>query len=337
MAAETIASLDEICIHTRSYICDLDLAPYLYRSIERHVADISDVVLVVEEQDVSAFRSIIPGWVRLIAERKFAPGTIQQKYSKLVADTHTSKQFIWHIDTDSIFVRRPEIKDLFLGNKPYAEVIRFEDLLAYQEGPAHTAELKAYILDTGLLKNELRKELVKMGIEDIDGWLAQNYTTWLQDNFEPWFANWFASWKNSWGLDVWRQGTEYAIGDTVDYEFNVTSEKLYPRGVYSICREVLERNHGVGLEDFIKSRVGVQAMDTPRKQYFSDHNFIGAVLHKYMHSSMEWVHVTSKRDEDRYAVRRRCIQQFNSYDMVENGKLKDAAREMLEAAMKAAG
>jgi hypothetical protein len=335
MTAETIASLDQICIFTRSYIGDLELAPYLYRSIEQHVADITDVVLVVEEQDVSAFRSIVPSWVRLIAERQFAPGTIQQKYSKLVADTHTSKEFIWHIDTDSIFVRRPDIKDLFLGRKPYAEVIRFEDLLAYQDGPAHTAELKAHILDTNLLKNELRKELVKMGIEDIDGWLAQNYKTWLESNFDEWFANWFSNWKMSWGLDVWRQGTEYAIGDTVDYEFNVTSEKLYPRGVYSICREVIERNHGVGLEAFIKSRVGVQAVNTPREQYFSDHNFIGAVLHKYMHSSMEWVHVTSKRDEDRYAVRPKCIQQFNSYDMVEGGRLKASAREMLEAAMEA--
>src|SRR5580692_2721015 len=105
--SETIASLDDICIFTRSYIGDLELAPYLYCSIEKHAPDISDVVLVVEEQDADAFRSIVPGWVKLIAERKFAPGTIQQKYSKLVADTHTSKQFILHIDTDSIFVRRP--------------------------------------------------------------------------------------------------------------------------------------------------------------------------------------------------------------------------------------
>jgi hypothetical protein len=59
MASETIASLDQICIFTRSYIGDLELAPYLYRSIERHVADISDVVLIVEEQDVNPFRAIM--------------------------------------------------------------------------------------------------------------------------------------------------------------------------------------------------------------------------------------------------------------------------------------
>ena len=338
MTGENIASLkqkslEQICLFTRSYIGDLELVPYLYRSVEKHFGDAGDVVLVVEAQDLGAFRRVVPGWVRLIAEEHFAPGTIQQKYSKLVADTHTSKPFIFHIDSDSIFVRRPQTGELFLGQKPYAEVIRFEDLLAYQDSEAHTQALKEYVLDTNLLKNELRKELVKLGIEDTDGWLEQNYQAWLDSHFEPWFANWFSSWKASWGLDVWRDGTEYAIGDKVDYEFNVTPEKLYPREVYAICREVIERTHGVSLQEFIQSRVGVQAINTPRDKYFSDHNFIGAILHKYMNSSMEWIQVTSKRDQDRYAARPKFIEQFNSYDMIENGRLKASARALLENAV----
>jgi len=330
LTEENIVSLKQICLFTRSYIGDIELVPYLYKSVAKHVGDIGEVVLIIEKQDLSAFRKVVPSWVRLVVEETFAVGTIQHKYSKLVADTHTSKEFVFHIDSDSIFVRRPQNKELFLGKKPYLELISYRDLLTYQNSTAHINMLKESILNKNILKNELRKELVLLGIGDTNEWLDLNYETWLNDHFEEWFINWFYLWKRSWGLDVWREGTEYAMGDKVDYEFNVRPEKLYPRSAYSICRGLIERNHGMSLEEFIKSRIGMQAMNTPRDRYFSDYNFIGAVLHKYMHSSMEWIHVISKRDEDLYAVRPKFIQQFISYDMLENGKLKASARELLE-------
>ena len=223
-------------------------------------------------------------------------------------------------------------RELFLDQRPYLEFISYRDLLTYQDSIAHTDRLKAYILDTDLLRNELRRELVRLGIADTDGWLDQNYEAWLKSNFEGWFANWFSGWKTSWGVDVWREGTEFAIGEKVDYEFNVNPEKLFPRDVYSLCRQLIEHNHGMSLKEFIKSRVGAQAIDTPRDKYFSDLNLIGAVLHRYMRSSIEWIQVASGRDEDRYRARPKFIRQFISRDMIENGRLKASAYELLESA-----
>jgi hypothetical protein len=312
--------IEDICIFTRSYRGDFVMLPYLYRSIEKYASHFGEVILVVEEEDCELVKDFVPDWVRLEKEKKFTNGVIQHKYTKLTANKYTDKKYVCHVDSDTIFISRPEVNGIFYEGRPYLEVARYEDLLRYQDGEEHVSFMKSYVIEN-LIKGEIKKDLISYGVKNCDDWMLNNYEQWMNQNFEKWFTNWFIRWKDSFGIDIWREGTEFSIGTKVDYEYSRRTEKVYPREVYDLCREHIERVHTTSLESYISTRIGKQTNGTKRSEYFSDLNFIGAILEKYLKHSMEWVDVTIKG----YEFRPIFLKQFISYDIVENGRIKDRA------------
>jgi hypothetical protein len=322
-----ILSVTDICIFTRSYYEDRELLSNLYKSIQKFVPNWGDVVLVIEEKDLEAIKPYIPQWVRIEVEESFAPGTIQHKYTKLTADFYTDKKYIFHIDSDSIFIKSPSIDDLFINNKPILEYSSYKYLLDFQNSPENISELKEYCIEVilpRLLREDLKSNLKIEDVGDVNNWLFENFDTWfkgwIESYFDIWFKDWFTSWKKKFGMDIWREGTEYAIGREVEFEFSRRPEKLYPRELYCLARKILEDLHGISLKEFISSRIGKQEDIVRSELYFSDLNYLGAVLFYYLHDEITWIDVENLG----YEYRPRFVEQFISYDVVSGGaKCKD--------------
>ena len=142
---------------------------------------------------------------------------------------------------------------LLLDGKSIIEITSYENLRAYQDSQDFTAYMRAYVLESHLPK-ELRKE----GVKDMN--------RWIQEHFDAWFEDWFPKWKYAFGLDVWQEGTSFAFGSPIDIEFSQKPIKLYPKSVYSVCREHIMRIHGVSRRDFISARVGKQSYGVERSR-----------------------------------------------------------------------
>lgn len=307
------AKLSDVAVYTRSYAGDRKLLPFLYDSIQKHVADAAEVILVIETKDVEAMTPFIPDWVKLVQEETFTAGTIQHKYSKLTADTHTDKDFIFHIDSDSVVTERITPDHLAKNGKPYLEITQYNSLLQHQNSEAFIESLKHDVL-----VNHLPQVLSGIGVKDQE--------QWKKEHFEAWFIEWFEGWRNSFGLDMWKEGTEFALGLPVHYEFSQKPEKLYPREIYSLARQRIEKVHDMSFKDFICTRIGRQAYGANRKDYFSDLNFIGACLYSFMPQQIEWL----KTEEVGYDFRLTKIRQLISYDILDaEGNVKESAAEML--------
>ena len=291
--------LSDICIFTRSYIGDASLLPQLYSSIEKNFSQTAECILVLEEQDYEAISKVVPNWVKIVTERKFAPGTIQHKYSKLTADLHTNSEWIFHIDSDTLASSQVDTDYLLKDGKPIIEIIPYEQLRIYQESSDFKDYMRSYVLEY-----HLPQELQKEGVKDTECWIREHYSKW--------FDEWYPNWKYAFGLDVWQEGTSYAFGSQINLEFSQKPIKLYPRQVYNVCREHIQMVHSMSLSDFIVSRTGKQSYGTNRSQYFSDLNFIGACLYYYFQDSVHWI----RTDIDGFDYRDTRFNQRISYDIV---------------------
>jgi hypothetical protein len=319
-------NLSDICIFTRSYRGDIEFLPYLYKSVEKYCSTWGDVVLVVEEDDEDLIKKIIPPWVKLCVEEHFATGSIQHKYSKLTADLYTNKDFIFHIDSDSIFTTHASISDLAIDNKPYLEYSSYEHLLSHQNSPDQIRLLKTYCKDISL-RESMPMELKKIGVSDVDHWMRNHYDDWLLNNFEGWFSDWHEDWKNRFGVDLWRAGISNAIGFDVPYEFSRRPEKLYPRSMYSHARHHLESRFNMPVKNFIATRVGRQTNDVSKNDYFSDLNYLGAYLYYFMNEKIEWLNVELKG----YSYRKEFVKQFISFDHLSDGVLRPESKKLLDS------
>jgi hypothetical protein len=321
-------SFKDICIFTRTYAGDRELLPYLYRSIEKFVSDWGEVVLVVEEKDLEIIKPYVPHWVRIETEESFAPGTIQHKYTKLTADLYTDKEYIFHIDSDSIFFHSPNIDDLFEAGKPILEFSTYSHLLEHQDSETNVSYLRQYTIKNVLpifLKDELPSSFSE---EQKLSWLNDNFQKWCDDPyFEIWFRNWFEDWKRLYGVDIWREGAGRALGENVDFEFSRRPEKLYPRKVYSLGRDHIKKIHGVDLKNFIQTCIGIQTAGALNSLYFSDLNYIGSILWKYLQDEIAWVDIELQGIE----YRKKFIKQFISYDILKDGILNIESRDLYES------
>jgi hypothetical protein len=319
-------NLSDICIFTRSYRGDVEFLPYLYKSIEKYCSAWGDVVLVVEDDDVELIKRVIPSWVKLCAEEHFTNGSIQHKYSKLTAELHTNKDYIFHIDSDSIFTTTASLSDLANESKPYLEYSTYKHLLSHQNSPEQVDLLKKYCQDISL-RESMPNELKKIGVIDVDHWMKNHYDNWLSDNFDGWFKDWHEDWKNRFGVDLWKAGISNAIGFDVPYEFSRRPEKLYPASLYSNARKHLEDRFQMPVKDFIATRVGRQTNGVSKNDYFSDLNYLGAYLYYFMNEKIEWVDIELKG----YSYRKEFVKQFISFDLLIDGFIRPEARELLDS------
>jgi len=307
------ARLSEISIFTRSYVGDKSLLPDLYKSIEANFNEAAEAILVVESQDLEQIKSFVPNWVRIETEEKFTAGTIQHKYTKLTADTFSSKDWIFHIDSDTVVTAPISKNYLVTEGKPILEIASYESLKKHQDSDSFKSYMKKYMLENHL-QSEIEKELDKAGVHNKPEWFKDNLDTWINNNYDRWFSSWFPRWKYAFGLDLWQEGTSYAFGTTILYEFSQKPIKLYPREIYKVCRDHIRHIHGKDLKEFISTRVGKQSLNTERSRYFSDLNFIGACLFYYAREHVHWV----RTDIEGFDYRPTLLNQRISYDILKS-------------------
>jgi hypothetical protein len=125
---------DDICVMIRSWRGDIPYVRVAIKSIHAHMPNARDIVMVVPDEDYATFQAQqrannISKAVRLIREpRLIADDHVQQKYSKLMADTYCESKFIFHLDSDVVFMRKVYRKDLFFMGRPLLEYDRYENL-----------------------------------------------------------------------------------------------------------------------------------------------------------------------------------------------------------------
>lgn len=349
---QPLTTLSDICIYTRSYAGDKTLLPEMYESIRVNFANAGEVVLVIEEDDIDEMKEFIPPWVKVFVEKKFAPGSIQHKYSKLTADNHSECKWFFHLDSDTVVEKPVDLEYLAIKGKPILEIAPYNELRKYQDSDHFREVMKPYVISNHLrsalyeelksnvlpdiLEEELLRHLAKTGVVDTSNWLSEHYenwkSEWFQTNYGWWFENWWSNyypdwmsrdfdgwfedwllrWKYTFGLDVWQEGTSFAFGAPIEYEFSQKPIKLYPREIYPICRKHIEAVHKIPLLEFIKTRTGRQRYGVQRDQYFSDLNFIGACLYHYAYDAIHWID-TSKAGFD---FRPTYFNQRISYDIL---------------------
>jgi hypothetical protein len=317
--------MKSISVFTRSYPGDKEFLPYLYKSLVKFFPEFREAVLIVEEPHFEEMLPFIPNFVKVFTEESFAPGTIQHKYSKLTADFYTTSDYVMHVDSDCIFTRVVEENLMFAANgRPYLEFAPYEHLHEYENSTDFMYIMKDYfranVLPTEILKSQIAGGMTP---EEAEAWVADQLPIWIIDNFESWFTEAYAYWKIHFGLCVWEQGTSFAMGRPVPNEYSRRAEKLYPRDVYQTARRHIEDVHRMSARDFIKTRTGKQSATARPTEYFSDLNFIGAVLDEFLHDRMEWIDISKINVFHRPPF----LKQFISYDALLEGKLRSEVKQ----------
>ena len=95
----------------------------------------------------------------------------------------------------------------------------------------------------------------------------------------------------------WQEGTSYALGQKVEFEFSRSNDHLYPRSVYAEARAHIERLHGMSLPAFLDTREAWLRFDsaggvsTQMQRLFSDFNYLGAFLYYQQPQAMSWTYL----------------------------------------------
>ena len=95
----------------------------------------------------------------------------------------------------------------------------------------------------------------------------------------------------------WQQGTAFALGQQVDFDFRRSNDHIYHRRVYADARAHIERIHGMTLAAFLDTREGkVHFSDsgeavTDLTRLFSDFNYLGAYQYYHRPESMSWTYL----------------------------------------------
>ncbi|KAK4049347.1 hypothetical protein OIO90_005476 [Microbotryomycetes sp. JL221] len=90
---------------------------------------------------------------------------------------------------------------------------------------------------------------------------------------------------------VWREGTSFAVGQEVEFEFSRNPFHVYPRAIYARARAHIEKVHNKPFVDFLQTRIGRPKQSKPeeRKMAFSDFNYLGAFAFYVEPDLMTWV------------------------------------------------
>lgn len=137
---------------------------------------------------------------------------------------------------------------------------------------------------------------------------------------------------------AWQQGTSYALGRHVSFEFSRSAVHVYPRSIYARARAFLESKHQTDLVSFLATRrgknMGTLADPHDAAKLFSDFNFLGAFLYYHAREEMAFVPTSpTMRDEGVFPIVPSFVCQGNARlvkEMQIAEMLKDGPREMAD-------
>lgn len=127
-----ISPATSLSILLRTFSDDFAFAAKALASARLYIPHAIEFVVVVPQNDEAAARaniSFFPAWTTIIAEPKLLDdGHMQQKYTKLMADTYCKGKFILHLDSDVVFVKQMQVQDILFLGKPILEFARYTEL-----------------------------------------------------------------------------------------------------------------------------------------------------------------------------------------------------------------
>lgn len=100
----------------------------------------------------------------------------------------------------------------------------------------------------------------------------------------------------------WQNGTSFAVGQRVEFEFSRSNDNMYPRAAYAAARSHIERTHKMLFSAFLDTRegkvlyhknlvTGESHAITPFHKLFSDFNYMGAFLYYQAPHMMAWTYL----------------------------------------------
>lgn len=118
-----------VCMFIRTYRNDLDWLKYSLRSIAKFVSGLDEIVIAIPEHDREEIQKFGLTRERIVYVTPITDeGYRDQQYSKLMADTTTSCDFILHSDSDCIYHRPVHTDEFFQGGKPWMLMTPYEAL-----------------------------------------------------------------------------------------------------------------------------------------------------------------------------------------------------------------
>lgn len=129
----------QLSILMRTYGDDLRFAALAFESARRYVPYAHEYVAVVPESDLEEANKILPKFVKTYGEPNVMDASIQQKYTKLNADKYTEGRYVMHLDSDVVFYRMLNHKDVFVLGKPILEYDLYSNIASWwQAGTSYT-------------------------------------------------------------------------------------------------------------------------------------------------------------------------------------------------------
>ena len=134
----------KLSVLLRTYRDDMAMAALALKSARLHIPHALEYVAVVPDTDFDIANQTLPSFVKLIGEPHLIErGDVQQKYTKLMADTYTKGDYVMHLDSDVLFYRPVLYKDVFVMGKPILDFSSYEELkdtgvASWQQGMEYT-------------------------------------------------------------------------------------------------------------------------------------------------------------------------------------------------------
>jgi hypothetical protein len=123
----------QLSVLVRTFSLDLEFAAVAMESAKRYIPYALEYVVVVPEADLSMAEKVLPSYVTVHGEPLVIDSqAMQQKYTKLNADKYCKGRFILHLDSDVVFYRTVNYKDLFVFDKPILEFDSYENLNGFK-------------------------------------------------------------------------------------------------------------------------------------------------------------------------------------------------------------
>lgn len=264
----------------RTFHGDVHFVPFCIESVKKNAPFLSELVVVVVENDGPLFRNMVerhmidsPFPIRLHIEKELMPGDMQQKYSKITADTYVNpaSKFILHIDSDVIILEHLRYSHIFRFGKPLLPLRYYTPVKQPGDSTSYTSFERASLPTTLCWQWGTTFALGK----ESGGPIAHEYSVF--------------------NTHVYPIGVYKALRDHLEAVHEMSFLDFMRTRSGKCTREKVVR-----FQSLIRNGTSLQDVEDAQVM-FSDFNAIGAFLWKFMRNTVSWVAVDPLgRDRENY-------------------------------------
>lgn len=127
-----------IDIFIKSYYKDFKFLNYCLKSIDKYLTGYNKIVIVIPKRDYQIYKAVIhtdlP--IELHAVDEYGDGYLYQQYCKMTAYKYCDSQFIMFVDSDCIFYKPIDLKELVRNGKPeilYTHYAKVGDAICWKQ------------------------------------------------------------------------------------------------------------------------------------------------------------------------------------------------------------